>query len=367
MVRLTVALLRKRAEHNEGCLADLKEIALHQQEIEQLEVVGEVCRQLEILYLSNNYIPRIEGLVHLKHLKYLNLAINNIRVIEGLEGCEMLEKLDLTLNFVRDLDSVQALQANAFLVTLHLTGNPCCDLPGYRRFVIHQLPQLVTLDGKDVKRAEQIEGRQELPDDQQVVEREAMRFREEERIKAEMVGRGVDPFPPRFNDKGERVYGHSAEERMQMLRETQREEEARKNPPKDPNSISAIHEELKKKPVRLTPAEEMEKHGRVLQRNDAKLPFRFEEAEEYTNLLVQPGKFISTSLITIDVQPTYVSVTVKDKVLVLTTPEEVAPGAVKVERAATTGELKIHMPLAPTVVDAKRSRRDRLRGHYVDD
>lgn len=90
MGRITVALLRKRAEHNEGCLTNLVEIALHQQEIEKLEVIGETCRQLEILYLSNNYIPKIENIHLLKRLKYLNLAVNNIKVIEGLDGCESL-------------------------------------------------------------------------------------------------------------------------------------------------------------------------------------------------------------------------------------------------------------------------------------
>ncbi len=44
MVRLDEALLRKHAEHNDGILPDLEEIALHQNEIEKIENLGSLCR-----------------------------------------------------------------------------------------------------------------------------------------------------------------------------------------------------------------------------------------------------------------------------------------------------------------------------------
>ena len=90
MVRLTEALIRKKAEHNDGLLADLEELSLHQLEIERIEVVGTLCRKLQILYLQNNIIPQLEGLHHLKALRYLNVALNNLVVVEGLRwvgGC----------------------------------------------------------------------------------------------------------------------------------------------------------------------------------------------------------------------------------------------------------------------------------------
>ena len=59
MVRITEELLRKRAEHNEGQLSNLEEITLHQFEIEKIEVVGDICRNLKILFLQNNIINRI--------------------------------------------------------------------------------------------------------------------------------------------------------------------------------------------------------------------------------------------------------------------------------------------------------------------
>lgn len=84
MVRLTEAVIRQKAEHHDGILADLEEISLHQLEIERIENIGTLCRKLQILYLQNNIIPKIENIHHLKDLRYLNLALNNITKIEGL-------------------------------------------------------------------------------------------------------------------------------------------------------------------------------------------------------------------------------------------------------------------------------------------
>ena len=38
-------MIRKRAEHNEGILATLEEVALHQQSIEKIEFLGHRCRR----------------------------------------------------------------------------------------------------------------------------------------------------------------------------------------------------------------------------------------------------------------------------------------------------------------------------------
>jgi hypothetical protein len=129
MPRITIDLLRKRSEHNEGIISSLEEISLHQEEIEKIEVIGTLCRKLRILYLQNNIIEKIEDLTHMKDLRYLNLALNNIKKIEGLRyvhsscykimveistkqltlrrsNCEFLEKLDLTVNFI-DVDTLE--------------------------------------------------------------------------------------------------------------------------------------------------------------------------------------------------------------------------------------------------------------------
>jgi protein TilB len=90
----------QRAEHNEGLITTLEEVALHQQNIEKIELLGHLCRHLKILYLQNNLIGKIENLHRLKDLEYLNLAVNNITKVQNLQRCESLKKLDLTVNFI---------------------------------------------------------------------------------------------------------------------------------------------------------------------------------------------------------------------------------------------------------------------------
>ena len=43
----------------------------------------------------------------------------------------------------------------------YLVGNPCTEIEGYRHFVIASLPQLQTLDGKDIEKSEKIIAMQE--------------------------------------------------------------------------------------------------------------------------------------------------------------------------------------------------------------
>ncbi|KAI8846977.1 hypothetical protein BC829DRAFT_444976 [Chytridium lagenaria] len=130
---------------------------LHQFDIEKIENLDVYCRNLEILFLQNNLISRIENVGKLKSLKYLNLALNNIKVIENLEGCESLEKLDLTVNFVANPLDIERLQANTFLRELYLVGNPVTSVENYRPFTIWTLKQLKSLDGREIEKSERIE------------------------------------------------------------------------------------------------------------------------------------------------------------------------------------------------------------------
>lgn len=100
---MTVALLRRRAEHNGGELGTLEEVSLHGCDLEDVSSLGHLCRHLKILYLQNNVLSRLgaqrrhrqpppglvvqrrpphsihtDGLHRLKSLQYLNLALNNL-------------------------------------------------------------------------------------------------------------------------------------------------------------------------------------------------------------------------------------------------------------------------------------------------
>ena len=53
MPRLTVELIRKRAEHNDGILPDLEEISLHQ---EELEAIQKLLKEFILIGLKNMVI-----------------------------------------------------------------------------------------------------------------------------------------------------------------------------------------------------------------------------------------------------------------------------------------------------------------------
>lgn len=55
-MRITEDIIRRKSEHNEDLLEDLEEIALHQLEIEKIELIDRLCKDLKILLLQNNLI-----------------------------------------------------------------------------------------------------------------------------------------------------------------------------------------------------------------------------------------------------------------------------------------------------------------------
>ena len=56
---VTIELIRKKSEHNELCVTTLEELSLHQENIEKLELIHDVCRDLKILLLQSNLIAKI--------------------------------------------------------------------------------------------------------------------------------------------------------------------------------------------------------------------------------------------------------------------------------------------------------------------
>lgn len=193
---VSLSLIRKRSEHNECLVSTLEEIALHQEELEEIgNVLGRTCgKTLRILLLQSNVISRMHPshLRYFRSIDYLNLALNNIRVIEGIEHFEFLNKLDLTLNFI-DVDaledSIECLRHLRSLKELYLVGNPCMyndvldeknkksddvqpdfnrksknvGWKGCRMYIIAKLPHLHLLDGNEILRSERICALQCLP------------------------------------------------------------------------------------------------------------------------------------------------------------------------------------------------------------
>lgn len=348
---ITLELLQKRAEHNDGCLRDLEELTLHQQDLEKIDCVNDECKMLQILYLQNNLIGKIENLFHLKRLWYLNLAINNIKVIENLEGLESLKRLDLTLNFIGDLTSIQNLQANPNLTQLHLTGNPCTDIEGYRYYVIDTLPQVEQLDSHEVTKSERIRAKQEAIPVRMEVDKQRKLVEEEEERKRIEKELGIEK-PRAVDEKGEALYGNTPEDRTAAYRDMQAQIDKSKE--KEVNKFDELTKQMKIKTP--TAEEEIAKYGRTLQRNQAGLKYELNEEGAFVVLTVGVPKFISTPLIQCDVEPTYIRITIKEKVLQLSLPREVSPDKSTLTRGQVDGKLMVKMPIANYDLEAEEAK-----------
>jgi protein TilB len=324
---LTEELIRKRAEHNEGVLPDLEEIALHQQELEKIESLESCCRHIKILLLQNNIIPKMEGLNKLKELEYLNLALNNISMIEGVEGCDCLKKLDMTVNFVdiEDLEeSIYNLKANIMLEDLYLSGNPCEEWPGFKNYVIAHLPRLKQLDGKLVLPHERIQARQQLAHLTEDLERAVQAS-----LAKKAAAKGI-PVSEGAYTKESRVdmYLEMAEQKEEKDKNERRRMGTE---PKEPRVVPGIYNA----------------RGEIRQCNEGKYDFNLDDQSEPGKVIFELGvpKYLETGSLDVDVNPLYVRCVVKEKVTQLKLPAEVSPDASKVQRSKTTGALHIVMPV----------------------
>ncbi|XP_058650936.1 dynein axonemal assembly factor 11 isoform X2 [Onychostoma macrolepis] len=371
MVRISEDLIRRRAEHNNGDIFSLEEVSLHQQDIERIEHIDKWCRDLKILYLQNNLIPKIENVGRLKKLEYLNLALNNIEVIENLEGCESLQKLDLTVNFVGKLSSVESLKQNLHLRELYLVGNPCTEFLGYRQYVVACLPQLQWLDGKEIRRGERIQVLQELDAvRRRVLEQEVdyIEKREEQKRSGlkETTEKQEDPQINQLLSENQNGTDQNPESSSKAHTDAEdKEKEFWEKPcPFTPESRLEAHRHLedkrakekkREKPKNKTLRTLINADGRVLNINEPKLDFSLTEDENNCMLLdLHVYRHMDTSLLDVDVQPTYVRVTVKEKVFQLVLPAEVKPDSSTAQRSQTTGHLLLILPLAHGEIKPKK-------------
>ncbi|NXG74985.1 TILB protein, partial [Baryphthengus martii] len=383
---VTEDLVRRRAEHNNCEIFSLEEISLHQQEIEKLEYLDKWCRDLKILYLQNNLIPKIENVGKLKKLEYLNVALNNIERIENLEaGCEELKKLDLTANFIGELSSIEALKYNIHLKELFLVGNPCTDFEGYRQFVVATLHQLKCLDSKEIERSERIEALQNYPEVKEKIREQEQayllkRAREKEEAQKMMQERKDkkqkqiehklqfdSPDSPQ-DKENHQAEGDGKEKTWRTVEDDEEDRRFWEEPtPYTPESRLETHryieekrrakdntKESKKTEKRLRPLVTAE--GKVLNVNVPKLHFSVKDDEENNQIILDLAVYrhLDTSLLEVDVQPTYVRVLVKGKPFQFVLPEEVKPDSSSAKRSQTTGHLVVNMPKAKEVILTKQ-------------
>mmetsp|Transcript_16750 Transcript_16750/g.43917 ORF Transcript_16750/g.43917 Transcript_16750/m.43917 type:complete len:475 (-) Transcript_16750:35-1459(-) len=359
MNRMTLKLIRKRAEHNEGIISTLEELTLHQEELVAIEpCLGTTCRKLKILYLQNNIISKIQHLHHLKDLEYLNMALNNVSKIEGLDKCEFLNKLDLTVNFV-DVDELEAsmdhLADREHLKDLYMMGNPAqANWPGFKNYVIARLPQLQFLDGEAITRSMQIIAKQQLPKLAVELRSLAQEKRDEKAAKEFVDYRDIDtdekaPYTPEVRMK---MYEELAEEKAE------KENRELRRQPRERDHAG----EQRKKVERVRQREE---EGKILQCNEGKWEFHFDEESVKGSIILDlhVSRHLDSSLIDLDIHPAYVSVVIKSKVLRLKLPSEVNASLSTAKRSKVTGHLLIEMPKinenAPTLFGKNKARAEK--------
>ena len=394
--RITVDLLRRRAEHNDGMITTLEEVSLHQQDLERIELLDQICRELKIVYLQNNLIAKIENVRRLKMLEYLNLALNNIRQVENLQRCESLNKLDLTINFIdkKGLLTIESLVHNEHLRDLYLVGNPGMDWkPGKkelkdenkgagtveaRLYVVAMLPQVTRIDGKDVRPSERIVANQRLDELLDALE-------------SELIEEGVDPEEVRAGIENQSdAESDDDDDDIEIIGEPDRNGDTVKRPwsiktrLKEHREMSAARREHDTKREedmkRLAEGEgqlggsgrqakrrdafpELPATDDVRQRNEPRLDYSIGESSDGAAVLldVEIGKFMDTSLVDVDVQPSFVRLLVKGKMMQLLLPEQVHPDRSNAQRSKATGHLVVTMPK----VDP--SRFGTARGFYTND
>ncbi|KAM6101837.1 dynein axonemal assembly factor 11 isoform 4-T4 [Theristicus caerulescens] len=357
-MRLTEDLVRRRAEHNNCEIFSLEEISLHQQEIEKLEYLDKWCRDLKILYLQNNLIPKI--------------------------GCEELKKLDLTANFIGELSSIEALKYNIHLKELFLVGNPCTEFEGYRQFVVATLHQLKCLDSKEIERSERIQALQNYPEVKQKIREQEQdyllkRAREKEEAQRRMQERkdkkqnqmesklGFDSPDSLQNKENHQAEGDREQETWRTVDDEEDRRFWEEPTPYTPESRLETHRYIEEKRRAKENTRESKKRekplrtlvtaeGKVLNVNVPKLHFSLKDDEENNQIILDLAVYrhLDTSLLDVDVQPTYIRVLVKGKPFQLVLPEEVKPDSSSAKRSQTTGHLVVSMPKAKEIILAKQ-------------
>ncbi|XP_075406689.1 dynein axonemal assembly factor 11 isoform X2 [Tenrec ecaudatus] len=252
-------------------------------------------------------------------------------------------------------------------------GNPCADFEGYRPFVVATLGQLKWLDGKEIERSERIQALQDYPEiERQIREQETahrlQRTKDKEEAQRKLEGEQGAQEEPRRAPPGDGRPSTDTHALCPFSLEgagpapapgTQEEEGGKKKSDEMEDDLAFWN-----KPSVFTPEARLEtlRHMEKQRRSQERRSEKEKEVKPPRTLITQDGralnvnepKYMDTSLIDVDVQPTYVRVTVKGKPFQLVLPAEVRPDSSSARRSQTTGHLVICMPKAGGVLAGSR-------------
>ncbi|KAL3787156.1 hypothetical protein ACHAW5_004726 [Stephanodiscus triporus] len=328
-----------------------------------------------------------------RSLEYLNLALNNVSKVEGISGMEWLRKLDLTLNFI-DVDaleeSVDQLSGCRSLEELFLLGNPCMGVSndgdvtssssqdqtgwnGCRAYIVARLKNLQYLDGKEIKRSERILAIRQLPTLTSDLHLLAESRKKDRQIQNRAKELNIEEETDEVYISADAPTHHNPETRTKISNESyhqkhaKEKQEASNQAPKPKGEMEWEDDHFRTvKNVRKWEEDDRNREssnltgmrhrqddamgGGIKQCNQGKYQFWFEEEyaknEKSGTLIMRVAipKYLSTSLVDVDIHPTYVSVIVKSKVLRVVLPVEVLSDRSVARRIAASGYLELVMP-----------------------
>jgi protein TilB len=282
--------------------------------------------------------------------------------------------LDLTLNFIgiESLEcSVDELVECGTLEELFLTGNPCMGVgdggeaetslknvagwSGCRPYVIARLVNLKYLDGKEVKRSERIAAMQKLPkliEELHTLAAICIKEQQTNRSEVDVDDKIDDDAPTHHNPETRTKLSNEMYEQKQSKEKQESAHLVKQKGEKEwEEEQRATVQKVREREVQDCGSNELKPNGEIKQCNQGKYQFHFQESDTTSDkgaliMHIALPKHLSTSLIDVDIHPTYVSVVIKSKVLRVVLPVEVLSDASEARRIAATGALELVMPKA---------------------
>eukprot|EP00439_Symbiodinium_sp_Y106_P032822 s6199_g3.t3 len=111
------------------------------------------CNRMDLiknLNLWGNDLQDISVIQSMPNLEVLSLSVNQVNTLVDLQHCPKLSELYLRKNEIMDLSEILYLRHLRRMKVLWLADNPCADLPYYRQYILHHLPNLTKIDSEDV-------------------------------------------------------------------------------------------------------------------------------------------------------------------------------------------------------------------------
>lgn len=213
-------------------------------------------------------------------------------------------KIDLTLNFLdlEDLEeSMDNLSTCENFSELYLTGNPCTSWERYKEYIIGKIPQIRRLDGEDITKSMKIAAQQALPELEEELRQKAEENKLMKQKEKEEGKENSDAYTPEY--------------RVKMYEEMQQQKQEQEKKSKE-NSMFKDFNEMDEMMKKKGPPSVFNQNGELRQCNEGKYEFKFSESADTTAVILEilVPKFMDTSLVNVDLNPTYIRMDIKGKI-----------------------------------------------------